>query len=118
LATEEEKEELRNQNDLTIKRSDAQNNAYTQIAKGLKVLNYDRDGNSIKTGERPVYLYGLEIRKKIIRKGEYKPTKRQLKTVLKNEIMNKISNNGELKFNFKQFKIGNENEIKIQGVTI
>ena len=116
LTSDEVKEILRANNDSTLNRSDAQKNAYTHIAKGLKYLNIDRQGNNYPQGERPIYIYGLEVRKTVIKKGLYKPTNSQLKTILKNEIIKKCDLQSSLKY--RSFKIGNESEIKIQGITI
>lgn len=102
-ATELEKEILRENGDATINRSDAQNDAYVHIAKGLKV----QDNN--------LYIYGRCVRKTVLVKGEYPIVKSQLKTIVKNEIK-KLA---DLKENsYKQFKLGNLEKLKIQGATI
>lgn len=102
-ATELEKEILRENSDATINRSDAQNDAYVHIAKGLKV----QDNN--------LYIYGRCVRKTVLVKGEYPIVKSQLKTIVKNEIK-KLA---DLKENsYKQFKLGNLEKLKIQGATI
>ena len=102
-ASEEEKEKLRLEGDKTIKLSDAQKDAFTPIAKGLKAK------------DNALYIYGLCVRKTILQKGEYKQTKSQKKTIIKNKIK-KFAELKDLKY--KQFKLGNLEELKIQGATI
>lgn len=102
-ATEEEKEKLRLQNDETIGRSDAQLNAYTTLAKGLK------------TKDNALYIHGLVVRKTVLKKGEYKATKSQAKTIAKNAIKN-FAELRELKY--RNFKLGSLETLKLQGVTI
>lgn len=58
-ASELEKEVLRASNDSTIKRSDAQTDAYETVAKGLKA----KDDN--------LYIYGLCVKKTVIEAIEY-----------------------------------------------
>lgn len=102
-ATELEKEVLRANGDSTIARSDAQNEAYLHIAKGLKA----QDEN--------LYIYGLCVKKTVIEAIEYPKVNSQLKTIVKNEIT-KLANLKEGKY--KQFKLGKLEELNIQGVTI
>lgn len=102
-ASELEKAILRANNDKTIKQSDAQINAYEQVAKGLK----SKDEN--------LYIYGLCVRKEVLVKGEYKATKSREKTIIKNKIK-KLANLKELKY--KQFKLGSLETLKIQGLEI
>ena len=102
-ATEQEKEILRQQNDSTINRSDAQTDAYVNVAKGLRLKDNE------------LYLFGLMVNKKVITKGEYKEVKQQEKTIIKDKIK-RIAELRELKL--KNFKLGNVNELIIRGVTI
>lgn len=102
-ATEFEKAILRAANDTTINRSDAQSDAYENVAKGLKM----KDGN--------LYIYGLCVKKTVLVEGNYPKVNSQLKTIVKNEI----KKSAELKeVKFKQFKLGNLEELNIQGFTI
>lgn len=102
-ATELEKEILRAKGDLTIKLSDAQNEAYDHITKGLKAK------------DEQLYIYGLCVRKEVLEAVEYPTTNSQLKTIVKNEIK-KLADLRETKY--KQFKLGKLEELNIQGVTI
>ena len=102
-ATEFEKEILRASNDSTIKRSDAQADAYVNLAKGLKSKDND------------LYIYGLCVRKEVIVEGNYPTVNSQLKTIVKNEI----KKTAELKeTKFKQFKLGSLETLHIQGFEI
>jgi hypothetical protein len=102
-ASEFEKEILRNANDSTINRSDAQSDAYTHVAKGLKV----KDNN--------LYIYGLCVKKTVLVAGDYPTVNSQLKTIVKNEIK-KAAGLKETKY--KQFKLGGLETLNIQGFTI
>ena len=102
-ASELEKAILREANDSTIKRSDSQSEAYENVAKGLKM----KDNN--------LYIYGLCVKKTVLVEGNYPKVNSQLKTIVKNEIK-KLANLKETKF--KQFKLGNLEELNIQGFTI
>jgi len=102
-ASEFEKEILRASNDSTIKRSDAQADAFENIAKGLKT----KDGS--------LYIYGLCVKKTVLVEGNYPATKSQLKTIVKNEIK-KAAELKETKF--KQFKLGSLETLHIQGFEI
>ena len=102
-ASEFEKEILRASNDSTIKRSDAQSDAYENIAKGLKMKDND------------LYIYGLCVRKEVLVKGNYPTVNSQLKTIVKDEIK-KAANLKETKF--KQFKLGSLETLHIQGFEI
>ncbi len=97
-ASEEQKEILRANNDATIKRSDAMNDAFLTLAKGLKL---HKDTNTI-------HIYGLCVRKTILEQGNYPTTKRQKKTIIKNTIK-KLAALRSLKY--KQFKIGAKEQI-------
>lgn len=102
-ASELDKAILREANDSTIKRSDAQSDAFENVAKGLKA----KDGN--------LYIYGLCVRKEVIVEGNYPTTNSQLKTIVKNEIK-KAANLKETKY--KQFKLGSLETLNIQGFEI
>jgi len=102
-ATEVEKEKLRQANDLTIKQSDAQTDAYTTIGKGL----------SHKDNE--LYLFGLSVRKTVLKAIEYPTTNSRIKTIIKNDIK-KQSDLKDLKV--RRFKLGGFETLKMQGFTI
>lgn len=102
-ATELEKEILRENGDSTMKRSDAQSDAYETITSGLK------------SKDDTLFIYGLCVRKTVLKAGEYPTTNSQLKTIIKNKIK-KSANLKELKY--KQFKLGTTEELQIQGFTI
>lgn len=102
-ASEAEKDKLRALNDSTIKRSDAQINAFTNLAKGLK------------TKDNALHIYGLCIRKTVLKKGEYKSTKSYDKTIIKNKITKFADLRGG---KFKSFKLGNLETLKLQGLKI
>jgi hypothetical protein len=104
-SSEKEKEQLRADNDKTIKLSDAQINAYTQLAKGVKINDESNE----------VYVFGLMVRKTKLAEGVYPVKKSQKKTIVKNAI-NKISDQRQAKY--RMFKVGKANEINLQGVTI
>jgi hypothetical protein len=97
-ASEEQKEILRANNDATIKRSDAMSDAFLTLAKGLKL---HKDTNTI-------HIYGLCVRKTILKQGDYPTTKRHKKTIVKNTIK-KLAELRNLKY--KQFKLGNKEQI-------
>jgi hypothetical protein len=105
LLSDEQKAELLKQNDKTIKLSEAQKNAYINIGNGIKI-NKD---------EQTLHVYGLAVKKTILKAGEYKQTKSTLKTIIKNENT-KIAKLKSGKF--RDFKIGNIGELQINGVTI
>ena len=71
------------------KRSDAQINAYTIIAKGLKVHN--------ETGS--VFIYGSPKTKKVIVKGVYPIVKSQVLTLAKNIIRKNFS------YQYRQYNV-------------
>ncbi len=104
LSSEEVKEALRQQNDKTILLSDAQKDAYVHITKGIKV---NKETNQI-------HVFGLVVRKKVLKAIEYKQTNSRELTIAQNKIK---------KFcEFKQDKyrsfIFDKAEVKLQGVTI
>ena len=102
-ATEVEKEKLRQANDLTIKQSDAQTDAYTTISKGLSHKN------------KELYLFGLSVKKTVLKAIEYPTVNSKIKTVIKNDIK-KQSNLKDLKV--RRFKLGGFETLKMQGFTI
>ena len=102
-ASEFEKEILRASGDATIGRSDAQSEAFINVAKGLKL-----QGDCL-------YIYGLSVKKTVLVEGEYPKVNSQLKTIVKNEIK-KLAELKETKY--KQFKLGNLETLNIQGFTI
>jgi hypothetical protein len=76
-SSEEFKAKLLAENDSTIIRSKAQNDAFTTLAKGVSLHN---DTNQI-------YIVGLELNKNLVEvRNEVKPTKSSEKTILKNKI--------------------------------
>lgn len=102
-ASELEKEILRSSGNATINRSDAQSDAYVDVAKGLKMQ------------DNCLYIYGLSVRKTVIEAIEYPTVKSQLKTIIKNEIK-KLAKLQETKY--KQFKLGSLETLNIQGFEI
>lgn len=103
LSDETTKEELLKNNDTTIIRSEAQKNAYIHLAKGLKMQ------------DDYLYIYGLMIRKQVIKAIEYKKVNSASKTLAKN-LIKKAAELRETKF--KQFKLGKKEELKLAGITI
>ncbi len=102
-ASELEKAVLREAGDSTINRSDAQSEAYINVAKGLKMQ------------DECLYIYGLSVKKTVLVEGVYPTVKSQLKTIVKNEIT-KLAELKEGKY--RQFKLGGIEELKIQGFSI
>ena len=104
LSSEEVKEALRQQNDKTIKLSDAQKDAYLHIAKGIKL--------HLET--QKLHIFGLVVRKKVITPLEYKETKSRELTIVQNKIKKLCE--------FKQDKYRNfifdKSEVKLKGITL
>lgn len=104
LSDEQTKAKLRAENDETIKRSDAQINAYIQLAKGVK-LNKE---------SLQLHVYGLIVRKTVLKPIEYKQVRSRELTIVKGKIENLCK--------FKQSKyrtfIFNKGEVKMQGIEI
>jgi hypothetical protein len=104
LSSEEVKEALRQQNDKTIALSDAQIDAYTHLAKGVK-LNKE----TLK-----IHIFGLVVRKQVVKPIEYKETNSRVVTIVQNEIKKLCE--------FKQDKYRNfifdKAELKMQGITL
>lgn len=104
-ATEEEKEQLRKENDKTIGASDAQINAYTNLAKGIRLHN--------DSGQ--VHVTGVMVNKQVLSKGEYKSVNSRPKTLAKKEI-NKLAN---VQHSYvKTFVFNSIEDVKLQGVEV
>jgi hypothetical protein len=103
-ATEEEKEQLRKNADATIKRSDAQIDAYITIAKGIKqgVLRKD------------IKVYGMVVRKEVLIEGNYPSVNSAPKTLAKKDIQ-KQANLKQLKLRTLTFK--DSKQVNLQGVS-
>ena len=104
-ATEQEKEQLKKQNDSTINRSNGQTDAFTTLAKGIKQHN--------ETGK--IYVTGLCVAKTVIVEGTYKVVNSRAKTLAKKDIK-KLANLKNDKI--RRFTFNSINELKLQGVTI
>lgn len=102
-SSEDFKQKLREQNDSTINRSDSQKEAYTNIAKGLKVK------------DNQLYIYGIVARKTILKSIEYKKRKSADKTIIKGKIT-KQSNLSASKF--KSFVLNEADTLNIKGSSI
>lgn len=98
------KEKLRLENDPTIKRSDAQINAYNHIAKGVKV-HKDTD---------KVFIFGLVVRKTVLKPIEYKQTKSKDLTIVQNKIK-KLCDFRQSKY--KEF-VFEKSTLTLQGITL
>jgi hypothetical protein len=103
LSSDEVKAELLANGDSTIIRSEAQQDAYTHISKGLKM----KDGL--------LYIYGLMVRKEILRKIEYKAVNSKPLTIAQN-LIKKAAMLQETKY--KQFKLGSVETLVIKGIEI
>ena len=104
LSSEEVKQALREENDFTIKKSDAQIDAYIHIAKGIK----------LHKETQKLHIFGLVVRKKVITPIEYKEVKSRELTIVQNKIKKLCE--------FKQDKYRNfifdKAEVKLKGITI
>lgn len=104
LSDEQTKEQLRAEGDKTIAQSDAQINAYINIAKGVK-LHKDT---------LQLHVFGLVVKKTILKPIQYKEVKSRELTIVKNKI--------EKLCEFKQSKyrtfIFSKSEVKMQGIEI
>ncbi len=104
LSDEETKDKLRAEGVKTIAQSDAQINAYVNIAKGVK-LHKDT---------LQLHVFGLVVKKTVLVPTEYKATKSRELTIVKNKI--------EKLCDFKQSKyrtfIFNKADVKMQGIEI
>jgi hypothetical protein len=106
-ADEQTKADLLKANDSTMKRSEAQSEAYIHIAKGLKA--------KLENDSMILYIYGFMVRKTILKNGEYKQVNSRPLTLAKNAIT-KAAGLKEAKY--RNFKLGKLEDIKISGVTI
>lgn len=104
LSSDEVKEELRKQNDQTIKLSDAQQDAYITLTKGVK--------QSKTTNE--IIIFGLVIRKEVTTPIEYKETKSRELTIVQNKIK-KLCEFKQDKFRSFIFENGTVN---LQGISL
>ena len=105
MASPEIKAELLKQNDATMNRSKGQTDAFTHLAKGVKIHNESK----------LIYIEGLEINKTFVEQREdVKPTNSKENTIIKRKI--------EKILNFRQAKIRrftfSETEISLQGLKI
>lgn len=104
LSSEEVKQALREQNDPTIKKSDAQIDAFIHLAKGVK-LNKETE---------EIHIFGLVVKKEVLKKVDYKQTNSKELTIVQNKIKKLCQ--------FRQDKyrsfIFNKAELKLQGITI
>lgn len=105
LSDEQTKLNLLAQGDETIVRSQAQIDAYINLGNGIRIHK--------ETNE--LHVYGLIARKKVVKAIEYKEVKSRLNTIIKNEII-KLANLRSDKF--RNFIVGNIDEIKVNGMTI
>lgn len=86
-------------------RSNGQIEAYTNICKGIKV--YNQDGT--------IFVYGCQVKKETIVKGEYKEVKSQPKTIAKNELKKLLN----LKLDkFRQYKLSEISQMVLGGETL
>jgi len=104
LSSDEVKEALRQQNDKTIGLSDAQKDAYIHLTKGVKL--------HIETMQ--IHVFGLVVKKTVIKPIEYKETKSRDLTLAQNKIKKLCE--------FKQDKYRNfifdKAEVQLQGITV
>lgn len=103
LLDEESKAKLLIKGDSTIAKSVAQNEAYTHICNGLKMQ------------ENTLYIYGLMVRKQVLKAIEYKKVNSADKTIAKNQIK-KAADLRETKY--KMFKLGKLETLQIAGIAI
>ena len=106
-ADEQTKAELLANNDKTMLQSQAQTDAYISLSNGLKA--------KLENDKLVLYIYGFMVRKTILKKGIYKEKNSRSLTLAK-EAIKKSAGLKETKY--KQFKLGNLEEIKISGVTL
>lgn len=104
LSSEEVKQALREQNDKTILLSDAQKDAYVHITKSVKV---NKETNQI-------HVFGLVVKKTILKPIEYKQTNSRELTI----VQNKIKKLCEFKQDKYRSFIFDKAEVKLQNVTI
>ncbi len=104
LSSDETKAKLLEQNDTTIVRSQAQKDAYTHVAKGIKVHN--------ETNE--IHVFGLCVKKTVLEPIEYKETKSKELTIVQNKIK-KLCDFKQSKYKTFIFQQG---EFKMKGLTL
>ncbi len=118
-ATQEQKEILLAQKDKTIVKSQAMQDAFDTIGLGLKAKTYDKKSETYYKGDdRPLYVFGIEISKTVIREAIYlpkKPVKSQLKTICK-RLIEKES--GYINLKFKTLLLGNIGTLNLQKQSI
>lgn len=85
--------------------SNAQKDAYTHLGKGIKMHN--------ETGD--FYITGLRVRKTVVKSIHYKEVKSRELTLAKKAIKKALDFKTD---KFRNFKIGNAEELNLQGVTI
>lgn len=104
LSDETIKEELRLKGDSTILASDAQIDAFTHIAKGVKI---HKDTNQI-------HIFGLVVKKTILKPIEYKTVNSRELTI----VQNKIKKFCEFKQDKYRTLIFDKATIKLQGIEL
>jgi hypothetical protein len=104
LSDETTKEQLRAEGDKTIAQSDAQIDAYINLATGVKLHK-----DSLK-----IHVYGLVVRKTILQAIEYKKVNSRDLTI----VQNKIKKLAEFKQDSYRTFIFDKAEVKMQGITI
>jgi hypothetical protein len=104
LSDETTKEQLRAEGDKTIAQSDAQIDAYINLATGVKLHK-----DSLK-----IHVYGLVVRKTILQAIEYKKTNSRDLTI----VQNRIKKLAEFKQDSYRTFIFDKAEVKMQGITI
>lgn len=104
LSSDETKEALRLQGDSTILRSDAQNDAYEYVAKGVRLHKETKQ----------LHVFGLQVKKTIIEPIVYKETNSRPLTKCKNDIT-KLCKFREAKYRSFVF---DKAEVKLQGIEI
>lgn len=104
LSSDEVKQALREQNDQTIKKSDAQKDAFIHLAKGVKMNKESEE----------ILIFGLVVRKEVLKAVEYKQVNSKELTI----VQNKIKKLCDFKTNKYRSYTFNKIELKMQGVTI
>lgn len=82
------------------KRSESQKDAYINICNGLRM--------HINTGK--LYIYGLQVKKKILVRGEYPTVRNKPLTIAKNELKKGLKSS-----KFRQYELSNIVNISIDG---
>jgi hypothetical protein len=81
-------------------RSEGQKSAYVEICNGVRM--------HIET--RKLYVFGLQVKKIVIDKAEYKQVKSSAKTIEKNKLKKQLKS-----AKFRQYEIGNFDSVTIDG---